>query len=79
MKICGEAAAYRFSAPAKSEAMLRDGLKQYPGNGIILNTLLYAMRTPEHSEEVIAICKSILQVTKLELTVKLLDGSHEPE
>lgn len=64
MAICADAAAYRFSDPAKSEEMLRDGLKQYPGNDIILNNLLYTMRTPERSEEVITVCKSILQVTK---------------
>lgn len=66
MDICREAAQYRFSDPAKSEQLLRSGLKQYPGNDIILNNLLYTMRSPERSDEVITICKSILEVTKLD-------------
>lgn len=64
MDICTAAAEYRFSDPAKSEAMLLDGLKQYPGNDIILNNLLYTMQTPERSEEVVTVCKSVLAVTK---------------
>lgn len=64
MELCYEAADYRFSDPAKSEAMLREGLKQFPGNDIILNNLLYVMQTPERNEEVVTVCKSILEVTK---------------
>lgn len=64
MKICGDAAEYRFSDPKKSEAMLREGLKQFPGNDIILNNLLYALQTLERNEEIVTICKSILEVTK---------------
>ena len=62
--LCRDAAAFRFTDPEKSEKMLRDGLKQYPGNDIILNNLLYTMRSPERSEEVVTLCKSILEVTK---------------
>lgn len=64
MKICEDAAAYRFSNPQKSEAMLRDGLKQFPGNDVILNNLLYTLQSPERNEEIITICKSILEVTR---------------
>ena len=64
MKLCRDAADYRDVDPAKSEAMLREGLKQYPGNDIILNNLLYVMQTPERREEVVTVCKSILEVTK---------------
>lgn len=66
MEICRKACVYRFSDPARSEEILRNGLKQYPGNDIILNNLLYTMRTPERSNEVITVCKSILEVTKLD-------------
>lgn len=66
MEICRQASQYRFSDPARSEQILRNGLKQYPGNDIILNNLLYTMRAPERSDEVITICKSILEVTKLD-------------
>ena len=64
MQICYDAAEYRFSDPAKCEEMLREGLRKFPGNDIILNNLLYAIQTPERREEVITLCKSILEVTK---------------
>ena len=62
--LCREAASFRFTDPARSEKMLRDGLKQFPGNDIILNNLLYTMRAPERNEEVAALCKAILEVTR---------------
>lgn len=64
MELCYAAADYRFSNPAKSEAMLREALKQFPGNDIILNNLLYTMQSPERNEEVVTVCKSILEVTR---------------
>ena len=64
MELCWEAADYRWSDPAKSEAMLREALKQFPGNDIILNNLLYTMQAPERNEEVVTLCKSILEVTR---------------
>ena len=63
-QLCWDAADYRFTDPKKAEAMLREGLKQFPGNDIILNNLLYTMRSPERSDEVVTICKSILEVTR---------------
>lgn len=66
MDICSAAADIRDERPAEAEAMLREGLKQFPGNEIILNNLLYTMRAPERSEEVVTLCKSILEVTKLD-------------
>lgn len=66
MDICSAAAGLRDERPAEAEAMLREGLKQFPGNEIILNNLLYTMRAPERSEEVVTLCKSILEVTRLD-------------
>lgn len=63
-ELCYAAAEYRFSDPARSEQMLRDALRQYPGNEVILNNLLYTMQTPERHEEVVAVCKAVLEVTK---------------
>lgn len=63
-ELCWAAAEYRFSDPAKSEAMLREALRQYPGNEVILNNLLYVMQTPERHGEVVTVCKSILEITK---------------
>ncbi len=63
-ELCWAAAEFRFTDPTKSERMLREALKQYPGNEVILNNLLYVMQTPERYDEVITVCKSILEVTK---------------
>jgi transcriptional regulator with XRE-family HTH domain len=62
-EICSQAYEFRKTDPAKSEEILREGLKQYPGNDIILNNLLYTMRTPEHSEEVVTLCKTLIEST----------------
>lgn len=62
--LCWEAAAFRRDDPARSEAMLREGLRQFPGNDVILNNLLYTMQTPDRHEEVVTVCKSILEVTR---------------
>lgn len=64
--ICKEAYEYRESDPLKSEAILKDGLKKFPGNDILLNNLLYTMRSPERAAEVIALCKSLIESTKLD-------------
>lgn len=61
--ICTEAYKCRESQPAKSEAILREGLKQFPGNDIILNNLLYTMKSVERSEEMITICKTLAECT----------------
>lgn len=61
---CWEIANIRYDDPEKAERLLRDLLKQYPGNEVILNNLLYTMRSPERHEEVVTLCKSILEVTK---------------
>lgn len=63
--ICENAYTFRFSDPARSEAILREGLKQYPGNDIILNNLLCVLeQDPTRSEETIAICKTLIEGTK---------------
>lgn len=62
-QLCWDAAQYRFEDPKKAESMLRDALKQYPGNDVILNNLLYTMCSPERNDEIITVCKSILEVT----------------
>ena len=61
--LCMEAAELRVREPEKAEKMLREGLKQYPGNDIILNNLLYTLEVPQRSEEVITICKSLIAAT----------------
>ena len=63
-ELCWAAAEYRFTDPKKSEAMLREALRQYPGNEVILNNLLYVMQTPDRYGEVVTVCKSILEITR---------------
>lgn len=60
---CWDIANIRYKEPQKAEQMLRELLKQYPGNEVILNNLLYTMRAPERYDEVVTICKSILEIT----------------
>nr|MBQ4318790.1 helix-turn-helix transcriptional regulator [Clostridia bacterium] len=47
--ICDEAYKYRESDPAKSRAILEDGLSEYPDNEILLNNLLYVISDPDES------------------------------
>lgn len=62
--ICTEAYKYRYSDAAKSEEILRQGLRRYPGNDIILNNLLYTLDFGTRAEEVFGICKSLIASTK---------------
>lgn len=62
--ICHEAYQYRISDPATSERMLREGLQRYPGNDIILNNLLYTLDFHTRADEVISLCKTLIETTK---------------
>ena len=63
-KICFDACQFRHSNPLKAERILREGLKQYPGNELLLNNLLYTLRSPERNEEVIELCKTLIECSK---------------
>ncbi len=62
--ICAEAYQHRFSDPAESERILRDGLQRFPGNDVILNNLLYTLDYHTRAEEVITLCRSLIESTK---------------
>ena len=62
--ICHEAYKYRFTDTEKSEAILREGLQRFPGNDIILNNLLYSLYFQERIDEVINLCKTLMEATK---------------
>lgn len=62
--ICNEAYRYRHANPEKSEQILRDGLKRFPGNDVILNNLLYTMEPETRADEMITICKALIESTK---------------
>ena len=63
-EICFQAAACREADPARAEALLRDGLRKFPGNDTLLNNLLYVLHGPEQQAERIALCKSLIEGTR---------------
>ncbi len=65
-QICDEAFQYRFSDLARSEQILRDGLKQFPGNDIILNNLLVVIQGTGCNDEVVDLCKALVEGTRLD-------------
>ena len=50
--------------PERCEEILREGLKNYPGNDILLNCLIDIIPIPERAEEVIGIGKQLVQATR---------------
>ena len=64
MEICRRAWAVRDEHPEEAEAILREGLKQYPGDDIILNNLLCVIPVPERAGEAISICQALTEGTK---------------
>lgn len=62
--ICRESWKYRNDEPAKAERILREGLKRFPGNDIILNNLLYTLDYKTRADEVISLCKTLIESTK---------------
>ena len=62
--ICHEAYKYRFTDGAKSERILREGLQRFPGNDIILNNLLYTLDYQTRADEIITLCKTLIESTK---------------
>ena len=62
--ICKEAYQYRESDPAKSRALLEEGLTQYPNNDILLNNLLYVINYTECPDETIAIASKLSETTR---------------
>lgn len=63
-ELCENAYQYRWTDPEQSERILRDGLQRFPGNDIILNNLLYPLDYQTRAEEIITLCKSLIESTK---------------
>lgn len=63
-QLCWDIAEYRYSQPEKAEEDLRALLKQYPGNEIILNNLIYSLQINKKHREVIEICKALIESTR---------------
>ena len=50
--------------PAECERILRDGLKQYPGNEVLLNCLIGTLPIPDRAEEVVELAKQLAASTR---------------
>ena len=62
--IVDEHSKYWYTDKAKAEQILRDGLKKYPGNDVLLNCLVGVLPVPERSAEVIELCKALVEGTR---------------
>lgn len=51
---------------AKCEKLLREGLKKYPGNDVLLNCLIGVIPVPERASEVIELCKALIAATRID-------------
>lgn len=59
--ICKEAARCRLEDPVRAEAILRDGLKKFPGNETILAVLVYVLwAIPGRDSDLIETCKQLI-------------------
>ena len=64
-EICRNAAALRSSDPTRAEEILRDGLKQFPGNETMLTILLYTLLAmPERENDIINTSNMIIEYTE---------------
>lgn len=63
--ICDDAYQYRYNGDVeKSEQILREGLQRFPGNTSILNCLLYTLDYKKRADEVINLCKTLIESCK---------------
>jgi len=61
---CWDIADYRYTEPERAESDLRKLLKQYPGNEIILNNLVYSLQINKKYSETVETCKALIAVAK---------------
>ncbi len=62
--IVNEHSRYWDTDKRKAEQIIRDGLKKYPGNDILLNCLIGVLELPERSDEVISVAKALIESTR---------------
>lgn len=61
---CWDIAEYRYIEPERAEDDLRNLLKQYPGNEVILNNLIYSLQINKKLSETIDTCKALIETAK---------------
>ena len=63
--ICAEAAPLRVSQPERAEKILREGLRQFPGNEKLLTVLLYTLMTVDGREaDTAEVCRILIDQAK---------------
>lgn len=67
-QMCWDIADFRNEDPEKAERMLRDLLKQYPGNEIILGNLIYVLQILNKHNELIELCRTLIESAKDDAT-----------
>lgn len=61
--ITAHAYKFRESDPTESQRILKEGLKKYPENDILLGNLLYVLNYSENPDETIAVADKIIEKT----------------
>lgn len=61
--IADEAYEYRESNPPKSRRILEEGLKKYPENEVLLNSLLYVLNYSDIPDETISVASKLIEKT----------------
>ncbi len=61
---CWDIAEYRYTESERAENDLRELLKQYPGNEIILNNLIYSLQINKKYPETVETCKALIASAK---------------
>lgn len=62
--IVDEYAKYLNKDEERSEQIIREGLRKYPGNDVLLNCLVNVLPVPERSKEVIGLCRVLIESTR---------------
>ena len=62
--IVDEYSRYWYTDKTKAEQVIRDGLKKYPGNDILMNCLIGVLSELGKNDEVIAVGKALVESTK---------------
>lgn len=62
-EICNRAYTLRREHPEEAEKILREGLKSFPGNEILLNNLLYTLPVERYNEAA-NLCKALIETAQ---------------
>lgn len=62
--LCGQAFAPRKEAPAQAEEILREGLRRFPNNEIILDHLVYVLKDQRKLDETVLLCRQLIDSTR---------------